>query len=371
MTLSAAALYTPQTATEIFEIGIEVARVAGLDVDSWRAGDPTRTSYKFVAQMLASADDTRAEWAKASWLSLAEGDWLTVLAWELYGVERQAATFATSTITLTNAGGGYYEVDAGDLRVRDPVSGATFRSAAAFTLGPSSSVDVEVEADVEGSDGNVGANDITDLVSPTLDGVTVTASTAATARDEQSDASLRTQCTGSLGGLSPNGPADALEYVARNSELTGTTEVTRARATEDEVNGRSTVYLAGSSGAVTSGAVTAVQSALMRWAAPLCFRPTAASATPRTVPVTYTVEGDPPVGWEDTADAAITNYFATIDIGGDASRPPAVVAESQIVRAVHNALPGVLSRVRLTGWTDIELAEGEVAVPGTLTGSEV
>jgi hypothetical protein len=86
MSIQVAALIAVQTAAQYLDAGLELAATYGLPVTTWRAGDPTRTLYKFLAESLAERDGVIAEFIKGGWLSLAEGDWLEVLADEVYGV---------------------------------------------------------------------------------------------------------------------------------------------------------------------------------------------------------------------------------------------------------------------------------------------
>src|SRR6185369_1808287 len=105
-------LLQSDTAARWKSLGLQIAQALGLVVTSWRTGDPTLSTYDFVSEALENRDARSVELAKAAWLSQATGDWLTVLAEEVFGVIREQATYATPTITLTNTGGGYYPIAA-------------------------------------------------------------------------------------------------------------------------------------------------------------------------------------------------------------------------------------------------------------------
>lgn len=365
--LAVGALFAVQTAAQFLEFGLGVARIAGLPVDTWRAGDPTRSLYKYLAEALASLDATNAEYIKAGFLSSAAGEWLTVLAWEVYGVERVEATPATPTVTITNNGGGFYPIEPGDLIVRNTVTDQTYRNTNAGTLSAGATVTFELEADEAGSDGSVAENEIDEIVAPALLGCEIVSSTAAVGTDEQSNESLREQCRATTGALSPNGPADAYEYVARNPELTGVSDVTRARTVDDSDTGEVTLYIASPSGAVAGASVTAVQDAIERWATPLCITPTVVSANAVTVNVTSTLEGpDLPADAAALVEARIGALFAAAAISDGSG----FVSRSELIAAHHAALP-TLRRVVLTApAADVVLAAGEVPAPGAFSVSE-
>ena len=209
MTVSVFTLFVADTAARILTSGLEIAQALGLPVTSWRTDDPARALLKAVSEALGAREEIAAFFARSGFLSWAEGDWLTLLADELYGVERIAATQATSSVTLSNAGGGWYDLEPGDLRVRSSTSGVTYTSTEALSLhGVGATQTITVAADVDGSDGSAAANEIDP--SKRCSGVSVTASTAAS-NDQQSDESAREQCRATLGACAPDRPTH--EYV--------------------------------------------------------------------------------------------------------------------------------------------------------------
>jgi hypothetical protein len=373
MSSQVAALIAVQTAAECRDAGVELAATYGLPVTTWRAGDPTRTLYKFLAESLAERDGVIAEFIKGGWLSLAEGDWLEVLADEVYGVKKTQADYATPTVTVRNDGGGYYDPAAGDLTFKSTESGVTFRTTSAALIsgvpGPLSAgvtATFELVADTAGSAGSVGLDEIDAFVTP-LDGVVIVSSTAALANDAQSDEELREQCRASRGALSPNGPRDAYEFVARNPDLTGQTGITRARATGNGATGAVTIYIAGPAGAVSGAAVTAVQSAIDLWAEPLTVNATVASAAALSVDRVVTVKKSATNALTDAAitsaiSSAFVGLFAAVKIGGI----DGVVSESKQTNAIHEAVPNGFDSVTITD-AEITLTATQVPVLAALT----
>jgi phage-related baseplate assembly protein len=343
-----------------------------LPTTSWRTGDPERVFFKHIAEVLENYDSQFVENVKAGWRSTAEGDWKTVHAAEVYGIERNEASYATPTVTVTNGAGGHYEPGIGDLHFKASSTGKTYTNTDTSdgVLSAGATRTYALIADEAGSDSSVGADEIDEIVAPALLGVTIDSSTAATASDEESDEDLDDRCGDSLGALSPNGPPDAYEYVARNTDLTGVSDVTRARTVSDDDTGEVTVYVASSSGAVAGASVTAVQDAIMIWAKPHCIRPTVVNATPSNVNVVATVEGDDlPGDFEATAEAAIGEELARAEYLSDGT---AVVSRSRLIAMIDSAFPDTIVSITLTTpAADVTLASGEVAVVGTVSVTEI
>jgi len=318
MTVDVRTLFTSETATRLLSIGIELAAALGLNTTSWVVDSPERVLFKFLANALAERDSVAAEFAKAAFLRSATGSWKTLVAQDVYGVTREAATYATPTVTFANGGGAVYAKAAGEVIVKASSTGVTFRSTAAMSLasGPGTSATVALIADEPGSAGSVGVDDIDTIVSTMLE-VTITSSTAAVGIDEQSDASLESECLDTLGSVSVDGPPDAYNAVCLNSALTGTTAITRAVTSEDADDGTVTVWIAGASGAVSGAVVTLAKDAVETWATPAGFTPTVVSATAVPQTIAYTVSGtDIPASASADIEALVAAYLADVTIGG-------------------------------------------------------
>lgn len=372
MNLSVLALFVAQTADSILSLGLSLALTLGLPVSSWRTGDPTRSLYKYLAVKLANVDGVVAELAKSAFLSTASGDWLKILALEVYGVTAQDATFATGQVTLVNGGGGYYPREAGDLAFKSSITGKTYHSTSAGILnsGPGTTLTVDFVADEAGSDSTLAPDELDTMVT-TLLGVTIQSSTQAIGLDDQDEDSIRTQCKDSLGALSPNGPADAYRYVARNSDLTGITTITRALAVPDAGALTVTVYVAGAGGSVTPTEVTAVQRALDAWATPLTVTATAVSASGVTVNMTMTVAYSGGLSDADLTTkirAQLTAALAAINIGGSAlTTGGSGVPRSALIAAIFKAAPEITAVDLTVPAGDTALLSNQVPVLGSTT----
>lgn len=364
MTIDIDTLFSFQTAADLLNSALDFAQGIGLPVSSWRVGDPTKTTFQHLATVLAARDKADATYAKSGFLSDVGEEWGSILAEEVYGVDRIEATASTPTVTVRNDGGGHYDYDPGDITFKSTASGVTFHntSGTLTTLLPGTSATFDLVADVEGSKGTVVANEIDSLVT-SAPGLTVLSSTAAIGLDEQALDSLKSDCRDTLGALSPNGPPDAYDSVARNSELTGVTNVTRSATTSDSDVGAVTVYIAGADGAVDGPTVSAVQAAILKWATPLTATPTTVSATEVPINVVVAVSGNLPPDAVAQLTNSVNLYFAGRPIARDTGE---TFYRTPFLNSFFDRLPvlkqGNVSMTEPSA--DVAYGEGQVPVPG-------
>ncbi len=376
--MNLAQLLLAETKAVIYATALDIAAALGVPTSTWAAGDPTRSLYHIVSQGLESLEQVVALFCASGFLDYATGDWLTLLAAQVFGVARIEATFATCTCTLTNAGGGSYTFEAGDITAKATVSGKTYRNTGTvpITLGPLGTVNTAFQADEPGSEASAGIGEIDDLVTTFL-GVTISNTTVATGLDAESDASLRTRCRDKVASLSPNGPADAYSYVSRNPDLTSTSNITRVRVFPDSDTGIVLVYLASPTGVVTSDDRDDAEAAILTWATPLCITPTVLSATASTVNVTYNARVYRSVNKTDTEvkdaiEDALGELFATRPIGGDIldGDPTGKLYISLIIAAIRATFPDQIFHVTVSSpASDVALANNAVAELGLVTGT--
>lgn len=376
MTVSLATLLVKTTKTAIYETALSVAKLVGLNVDSWQAGDPTRSLYHLESELLATLEDVVYGFISSGFLDYATGVWLEVLADQFFGVTVPDATFASADVVLTNGGGGFYpDIAAGDLTFKNTLTGKTYRNTTGGPLasGPGTTLTVTVVAEEAGAESSAGAGEIDDMVTPLL-GVTCSNPLAAVGIDKQDDETTRQQCRDSRGALSPDGPPSAYAYVARNSTLTGTSNITRVRVYSDSDTGDVLVYLAGPSGTVLEADRALVETAILKWATPLCITPTVASADVVTVDVTYQLWLYSNVNKtsdevEEEVEDALAAMFATRQIGGDIVPPATTGAlyKSLIESTIRGVFPEAFRVAVSLPASDVALDNNEVAALGTVT----
>lgn len=377
-TPSLATLLVPQTKAEIYDYAIGIAQSLGLPVTTWQAGDPTRSLYHVEAEFLALLDALRIGFTQSGFLDTATGIWLKVLAYQVYGVTVPEASYATTTVLLTNTAGGLYaDKEAGDMTFRNSTSGATYRNTTGGTLavGPGTTLSVTVVADEPGADSSAAAGEIDEFVTGWI-GVTCTNAAAAIGVDEQDEETTRQQCRDMLGSLSPNGPKEAYAYVAKNSDLTGTTAVNRTREYADSDTGDVLQYIAGPSGAVSEPVRLLVEAAILEWATPLCITPTILSATNVPVAVTYSAwiyssANKTTAEVEEAVEAKLEQMFASRRIGGDIISPATTgsLYGTLIESTIRETFPEIFRVVVTTPAGDTALGNGQVATLGTITAT--
>lgn len=345
-------LVTPVTRDEA-KASIYAAMAAlGLRTTAWEAGAVTRTIVTACSVMFAALSQLQADIVRSGFLDYAEGAWLKLVARFVYNVEFFAATFATGNVTLTNTGGGLYDVEAGDLIVRNAVTGQAYRNQSAFTLSAGGTLTIAVVALEAGTIANANVNEITDFVT-TLNRVTVTNSEPLIGLDEESDPALRARCREKLGSLSPFGPWDAYSYAARTAKTsTGATAgVTRTAVTKDGY-GNVYVRIASATGTITgtdgdtSTPLGAAIEAIEQAAAPLAVTAHVSGATPVLVGIqyeawAYDTSGETDAAIRSKVAAALALQSTLQPIGGAKLSPEDVngyVFVDQIRSTIANAL---------------------------------
>lgn len=383
--MTLASLLVRETKEAIYARALDIATALGLPVSSWQPGDPTRSYYHLQSEVLDALEGVVVGFIGGGYLDFAPADnlagqdfsWLDIVAKQVFNVDVQQASFATTSVVLTNGGGGLYDdIEPGDLTFKNSTTDKTYRNTTGGTLasGPGTTLTVTVVADEAGSDSSAGAGEIDEMVT-TLLGVTCTNPTAAVGTDKWDRATIIQQCRDKLGSFSPNGPREAYAYVARNAELTGTTVVTRVRVYADSDTGAVTVYLASGSGGVLEPDRALVEAAILKWATPLCITPTVLSATPNVIDVTYELWVYKSVNKtaaeiEDDVEAALEQMLAKRPIGGDVIAPATGRVYHTMIDSTIRGLYPQNFRVSLSVPSgDIDLAENEVPALGTVTAT--
>lgn len=288
MTIDLQTLMTEESSETLFDAGIAVATGVGLPTTQWEAGSPTKALFNFLAETLATLEPTASATIAGGLLDYATGDWLILLAEQVFGYTPREANYPTCTVRLTNGGGGYFSVDSGSVTMKNAATGITYHNTSSGTLasGPGTTLDLDVVADEAGSDSSSSIGEIDTMVTSLL-GVTCSNTTAAVGVDSESETSIRAGCRAKTGMMSSAGPADAYRSVALDTEKTTASDVTRVSVAGDTATGDVTVYLASSTGTVSGADRTLVEAAIVTWAKPLCITPTVSSASTVAVAITY------------------------------------------------------------------------------------
>lgn len=377
MALSMKDLTTPLTPDEVKASIYNVLATLGTPTTSWKPGAAARTIIAALAIVLSAFTDLTSAIARSGFLELAEGDWLTVVAKRVYGIDRIEATYATVDLTVDNTAGGVYAFDAGDVIARNPSTDATYVNAAPFSLrAMQTGVKVPFVATEVGIVANALPGAISDLVTK-LNGVTVTNPAAARAVDRESDALLRTRCLEKPSSLSPNGPADAYRYFARSATRADGSSigVTRVKVSSSSSTGHVDVIVGCDSGPVDGDAsdpatdLGAVAASLAANVVPRGVSCTVQSATAKVIAVTYeawlydsTELSDADL--EEKIAWALADFIGTRPIGGDAG----YVFDDALRTTIGNAVGAF--HVSVTSPADkVTIGANEVPVFATPTGT--
>jgi hypothetical protein len=386
MTTSLQDLVTPKTRDDVVADELTTATSEGLQTTTWQVGSVIRTVLVIVAQSVSDLSTVIIEPIKGGFGDLLSSlPWATVWAKGQFNVDAITALPATGAITITNPTSKAYQQAAGELIVAHSVTGKTYRNVATVTIPASSTVtDVQISSEGVGTSNNAAPGFVTVLVGPSMDGVTITNPLAVLGADDETVSALVTRSRESLGALSPNGPKDAYNYVAKTPALSPTaTPITKAVTFLDAGSGDVAVYLATADGSPVPSDVAIVQTGIDTYAEPWGTDAFAVAADNVAIDVTYTV-------WVKTTSlttAQITSAIATAlsvffsgtetnPIGGIVT-PPAtgfVYADSLIVAittaTLSNGTTLGIVRADLTLPTaDVAIAKNQVAVLGTVTAA--
>ena len=338
-------------------------------ITDWFKGAVWRTMLKLerhvIHDLVANALPAMAEGA---YVDTTTEEWIATLARGWYELDRTAAGFARQAITLacdTAPGHGPYTIVA-DGVILLATDGKRYLSATGGSLTPGNSLDIDVLAESPGAArGLVNA-----LVTP-LPGVTITAaaidivaSVPQYGADEETLDALKERIDYRWPDIETVDETDRVEVWVKAAS----TEVTRVRLDADPTYpGGVLVTIAGSSGAVTGGAVTAAQAYVdarqgitdlntVQNAANLAVNATGSV----TVPAARLTE------IQAAANAAWVAYLASTQIGSRVFR-------TELVQAVmdQGAIDSTVALSGAGGDGNVALGSNEVPIAGGALSSQL
>lgn len=368
-------LTTPLTVDQARLSIYSVLGQLGVDTTTWKPGAVVRTMIASVAILVSALSRLTSEIAKSGFLETATGEWLRILALNVYGVTKIDATFATGPALLANSSGGIYVLSDGELQITNQRTGATYVNVGPLTIpGNSSNIPCTLTATEAGNGSTALVTDVM-LVSSPLPGVSCALTAALVGLDAESDPSLRLRCSEKLGALSPNGPPDAYGFAARGAKRGdgSVIGVTRVRLTNDGF-GNVDVYVADASGAIDPADLSFVDTAIQTQAAPLAVTARIHNAieVPTAVVCTvyaYNNSGLSIVQIQDAVTSVLVDFFASQPIGGNIIGVSGAVYRNAIIAAIGRAAGAQIFNVTLsTPAADVALSVDQVA---TLTGATI
>lgn len=360
-------LLTPLDTDTVFNEWMTALQAAGVPSNTWRVGGPMRTLMRIIAASLVAMWTVTIAMISGGFIETSSGNWLTFLAFYVYGVVRVAATQAQGSVTLVNAGGGVFDANPGDLILQNPTTKKTYTNVATIHLAAGATLQgVLIIAQETGSASTTASGTVLGFVTPWPQ-VTATTSTDVVGLDAQSDDDLKATCMSKLGALSLLGPRDAYAYAIRTANDNGVpVNINRRSITRTSSTGIVGVVCASPSGAPSPGDLTAVASNIEAVARPdtvtvnTSGATVVASAQAITVWAIQTAGLDAP-GLTTMVQAAVTELVSAYPIGG-LTKPPATTGflfASDLTGAAKDAHASIYA---IDGFTDIALAAGQVAV---------
>ena len=369
-------LYTPLTLEQVMASILDVAEQLELPIEAWQAEGVAREILTVIAQEMANLSVVVTPMAAGGLLDFSRGVWLTLLADQLYDVQRIPATSGTTVENLVNIGPTAYTIAPGDLRFYNTVNGANYTNTTGGTLGAkvglvNGTLSVTIQADVPGIESNAAIGEIGGMSTP-LQGVNATNPGPLVGTAEESDSSLIERCRESLAAASPNGPKDAYNYFAKSTTRADGSNVGVTRTAVSDANATIVVYLANASGVVAPSDVALVNTAIQTKCVPTGFTATVKAATGVTIAVTATVYLSPGSTLDNTqaglkVRAQLLAYFATIPIGGSNIGGGGQVFKTKITGQILDASSEFIQGVISAPAADVPLDADQVAVLGNVT----
>lgn len=375
MAISIDDLITPLTEDQILQSFLDILTTMGIPATSWRTGGVARTILRVVAKTYAGFTTLMSNIARSGFLETAQGDWLTLLARNVFNVERVEATFAVGQVTIVNTGGGLFGPYApGELVFLWPSANKSYANQDTITINPGATLTgVNVQALELGSASSAAPGQISAFVTPLL-GVTVTNPASVVGTDAQSDPDLRTECRNKLAAISVRGPRGAYAYAVEAATRPdgSAVDINRSSISPNSSTGVVTVYVASPSGVPSPSDITYVADSIENIARPdsVTCNVLAATAVPYSAALTVwakRTDGITSAQITDLVNQALILAFENYPIGGIPKPPNSqgyLYAEyvAGVIQGAHASIYDVDG-----AGSDVALSPGQVATLATPT----
>lgn len=360
-----------------------------LPVTSWPTSGGLRLLMEFQSQALAKISAQVAALAAGGYTPLATGSWCDLIGFGFYGLQRLGtgtlAGITNGVILLTDSAGAGPFVIAANAMGSSSTGGLLYFNTNGGTLPKGGTLQLTVTAQSPGSKYNVANGTIQTISSGILPGVTVNNPDPGTGSwitvqgtDAESDSAYMLRCSQRWSALGTGSPASAYQLWTTLAEAAAghTTTVSKSLVQADtSVPGQIDIYIAGSSGAVNTQAVTDATAYILQRQA-LTANVVVQSATNRVITVAGTVNyylaKTTSVIAQAAVQSALSAYISSLGIGNGLAST-STVYYSEIQAAIGAVLGGAGISIRNVagllvngGTTDITLTLGQVA---TLTNS--
>jgi hypothetical protein len=371
MALTIDQLLTPPNAEQTLDNFLSSLETLGIKARSWRTGGVARTILAVVATLYVTFVTLIHSVIKSAFLEHAEGDWLTLLARNLFGVERPTATFANGNVTLTNNGALPFNQTAQSVRFLWTAKKKAYVNTGAFTLAPGETKSIPIQAVEIGAASSAPPGAI-DAFETVLFGVTVTNPEAVVGADAASDTRLKEICRAKRAAVSVRGPRGAYEYAIQTAVRNdgSPVDVNRYAISPSSSTGVVNIHVASPAGAPDPTDLTYIRDNVEIIARPDSVTVNVLAAT--TVPVVRTltvwarrVDGLSVADLTTKVNDALISAIASYRIGG-LPKPPITQGYlyADFIAGVVKSADASIYDVDGTG-ADVALNPGEVATLAT------
>jgi len=379
MAVSLDSLLTPVTEEQALDATLALLEALGFEPTTWQDGSSAKTLVRLMAHIYSSVSAVVPAIVAGGFNALAVSGWLDVLSEDYYANERVDAVATQGVFRFTStATAPPYVISVGDLQIADSATATpttqTFRNTSAGTLNPGSTLDLTVEGEIAGADGNI-PNSTPLYMWTALVGVTVTnpavgGSSSWITRagtDEETDARLRERNTSRWSTLS----YAATEGAYRNWALAADASVTRVKVRANNPYGPGTVDVvcATAIGGISAGQALAIVDYIDGLTDGIGRRPLGDVVTVQSASaIAFTISGTVTVAaaYQSATTAtviqqALRDVLHATPIGGTIIPPASsgVIVKSKLIAAVE-ALDGVLAVTLSAPAGDTGLSELEV-----------
>lgn len=368
------ALLTPVPAATVRASIVNALVTLGIRADLWPQGGVASSVLTDVANSIAGFSTSVLNAVSAGWLPTATAGWLKWLAFYVYNVPVQLATFASGAVTFTNNGGGVYSFAIGAVTVQNAITGQNYVNTQAISLaaGPGVTQTVNIAAVVAGAVGNASPGQVTTLVTA-MPGVTVTNAFPVLGLDAWRDDFIRQACFNSLGARSVRGPRTAYAFaiqIATNTLSGAPVNINRYTPPNSSHTGSLSFVVAAPQGVPDSNDVSGVATSINLVARPEGIQVTVSGAT--ALPYTGTLvvyltqqPGLVAATVQTAVAAALTLFFQNTPIGGAFADGFSGVHGTGVAGAAASAFPGIFAvdlpaGDGLHGPGDVTLSVGQV-----------
>lgn len=300
----------------------------GIPANQWRKGGGWSSLLTVTTSLYASVIATLITGVLAApFLPVCPAGWLPIIAYYVYGVLSNPATFGAGVVTLTNIEGVQYSKASGQAVFQNSQTKETYTNVQPIFItagSPSApaSISITVQAESVGSVGNATAGPglgSIDTVVTSMPGVSVVNPGPVIGLDADSPALIRQKCTAAIAARSykgPQGAYDAAVLTAINPATGQQVAINRWVSSVDPATGFITTFVASPGGIPTPGDLAAVQANISQVAQPFGITATAVpvsvvplSPSPTTITVWARGAGVTP------ASTILAEVDASVDLG--------------------------------------------------------